>query len=169
MAHSANKLKHTPSTKLALEDVLKSLQDLIRNDLPPADAAPTEEQPELAIAPAPTAAEVLRELEAELEAMPSAEELDLSSLDLQPAEELTLATEDDISEEISLSGPPETEEITLLPPPEEHSPPPLEVEPPRSEYLQDNAPSGADLSGLEGILDIDVEPGPADDGFAVQC
>jgi hypothetical protein len=73
MATAASKPKHAPSTKLALDDVLKSLQDLIRNDLPEVSDAPRLDVAHPAPAPQaspdaprPTAKDLILELEAGL-------------------------------------------------------------------------------------------------------
>ena len=73
MVSAAKQPKHAPSAKLALDDVLKSLQDLIRNDLPEIDSAPepgtveaVHATPDSQHSPAPTAKDLIQELEAGL-------------------------------------------------------------------------------------------------------
>ena len=82
MVSAAKQPKHAPSAKLALDDVLKSLQDLIRNDLPeisnPPDPAMAQPAPLAGPAtPPPTAKDLILELEAGL--------ADLNNLDATPA------------------------------------------------------------------------------------
>lgn len=81
MVSAAKQPKHAPSAKLALDDVLKSLQDLIRNDLldipGPAMAVPAPATLAGPVTPPPTAKDLILELEAGL--------ADLNSLDQTPA------------------------------------------------------------------------------------
>lgn len=73
MAKKAEKPQHAPSAKLALDDVLKSLQDLIRNDLTdgvldaaPATAIATPAEGETDLSKPLSTKEVIQELEAGL-------------------------------------------------------------------------------------------------------
>ena len=102
MVSAAKQPKHAPSAKLALDDVLKSLQDLIRNDLPeitsPPDPAMAEPAPTALagpVIPPPTAKDLILELEAGLADLntldPTPVPVELAPADPAPVEPLAAA------------------------------------------------------------------------------
>ena len=75
MAGPADKSKHAPSVKHTLDEVLRSLQDLVRNELHDASANPAAPAPPASpadMAAAPTADEMIARLEASLAELQSA-------------------------------------------------------------------------------------------------
>jgi hypothetical protein len=92
MAKTADKAKHAPTEKRALDDVLKSLQDLLRNDLPAASPPPDAPvaAPDLPPSNAPSTAEVLHELQAGLEDLAPA--MTLGTAPVRPADAATEPT-----------------------------------------------------------------------------
>ncbi len=108
MSNAAAKPKHAPSAKLALDDVLKSLQDLIRNDLPDVSSAtgPRGEAEPAPMAqadpdaPQPSAKDLILELEAGLA------ELNAFDTDTALIEPLATAVDHDLGGEPLTNPPP---------------------------------------------------------------
>ncbi len=148
MAKKAAKPQHTPSAKLALDDVLKSLQDLIRNDLTDGASNATADASALTPAalesdlgkPRPSTQEMIQELEAGLA------ELSLPLMD--PGVSTATATHasprdtDTPDKALVLSSKPE---MTL--PISAPSKPPS-----TSKFIQDPTPSAVEIASLENVV-----------------
>ena len=141
MAKKAEKPQHAPSAKLALDDVLKSLQDLIRNDLtegaPDAAGAAVPAPAEMAteLSKPPSTKEVIQELEAGLA------ELSLPLMD--PATPAAAATP--ISQEDTGAA----DQALVLPESE-----PSMTPPGQSEFLQDTTPAPVDIAPLANLAPV---------------
>ena len=148
MAKKAEKPQHAPSAKLALDDVLKSLQDLIRNDL--TDEGSNTNADLAVSAPAaiethpPSTKEVIQELEA-----------GLAELTLSPADPAVSAATATHTSEDNTQQP---DEALVLPTSELELPasePKMTGSPAStSEFLQDPAPAEVDIAPLANLAPV---------------
>ena len=174
MAKKAEKPQHAPSAKLALDDVLKSLQDLIRNDLTdgvldaaPATAIATPAEGETDLSKPLSTKEVIQELEAGLAELmlpltdptvsaatttPSFQEnVDApdKALMLPPAELALPASEPTIT-----ASPASASEFLQDPTPAEMEIAPLAPPPDTvadSEFLQDEPHTDSEIASLDNV------------------
>ena len=162
MAKKAAKPQHSPSAKLALDDVLKSLQDLIRNDL--TDGA-TNAATDITVSPAaiesnlgkprPSTKEVIQELEAGLAEL---------SLPLRDPTVSTATVTHTFPENIGepdevlvLSSEPEM--MPPMPSPSSPAPKPMA----NSEFLQDEPATDSEIASLDNVtLDFGSHSGGAE-------
>ncbi len=174
MAKKAEKPQHAPSAKLALDDVLKSLQDLIRNDLTggildatPATAIAISAEGKTGLSKPPSTKEVIQELEAGLaELMLPLTDPTVSAATTTPSFQENVDAPDGAPmlspSELALPAPEPT--ITTSPAPASEflqDPIPAEVEiaplapPPDtvadSEFLQDEPHTDSEIASLDNV------------------
>lgn len=171
MVKKAEKPKHAPSAKLALDDVLKSLQDLIRNDLADVNSArvpviptPTETATHSNTLP-PSTKEVIHELEAGLAelslpltdpAAPAVAHIPPEDI-AEPNQVLVCATPEQLPVPEPASMPPEKSELLQdITPAEVDMAPLADPAPPpdptaSSEFLQDEPPMDSEIASLDNV------------------